>query len=76
MHAIHPDPHRLMVAAAAALLLIVAVLALAPAAGDLDLRLGGSPAASGQPAPVTVRSTPSQPRWVAHPLTPPSPAAP
>jgi hypothetical protein len=72
VHAIHPDFRGLLAAACAAFVLTVALLVLAPAVGELDLRLGGgSDAASGAPAPV-VRSQPAQPRWLADPLTPPA----
>jgi hypothetical protein len=71
MHAIHPDPRRLLAAAGAALALMLGALALPPVAGDLDLRLGGGPAAD-DPAPALVRTAPSEPRWVADPLSPPS----
>ena len=75
MHAIHPDFRRLLAAACAAFVLTVAALALAPAAGEVDLRLGsGSEAATGAPGPV-VRAEPSQPRWLADPLSPPAFAA-
>jgi hypothetical protein len=72
VHVIHPDFRRLLGAACAAFVLMVAALALAPAAGELDLRFGGdSRSASGAPAQA-VRAEPSQPRWLADPLSPPA----
>jgi hypothetical protein len=72
VHAIHPEFRRLLAAGCAAFVLTVAALALAPAAGEIELRLGGgSEAASGTSAPA-VRAEPSQPRWLADPLSPPA----
>ena len=76
MHAIQPDPRRLLAAVGAALVLTVAALALPTAAGDLDVRLGGGPrAAEPARAPVVARPAPAPPRWVADPLSPPGLAA-
>jgi hypothetical protein len=72
VHAIHPDFRRLVAAAGAAFLLTVAALVVPPAAGELELGLGGgSEAATGTAAPV-VRAEPAQPRWVGDPLSPPA----
>jgi hypothetical protein len=68
MHAIHPDPLRLLLAAAAALVLMLAALAMPPVAGELSLGSGGDEAAS--PAPVTAPLQ-GEPRWVRDPLSPP-----
>ena len=70
MHAIHPDFRRLLAAACAAFVLTVAALVLAPAAGELDLRLGGGSEAA--PAAPVAGAEPSQPRWLADPLSPPA----
>ena len=73
MYAIHPDFRRLLAAACAALVLTVAALVVPPAAGELDLRLGGgSETAPAAPAAPVVRGEPSQPRWLADPLSPPA----
>jgi hypothetical protein len=69
MHAIHPDPLRMLVAAAAALVLTIALLAMPPAIGELDLGLGGGTTAA---EPVLAPASTTQPRWVSDPLTPPS----
>ena len=70
MHAIHPDPLRMLVAAAAALVLTIALLATPPAIGELDLGPGGGTTAA-EPAAAAPASQ-STPRWVSDPLTPPS----
>jgi hypothetical protein len=73
VHAFHPDVRRLVAAAVAAFMLTIAALALPSAAGDLQLGLGGgSEGAPGAASPVVVRPAPSQPRWVADPLSPPA----
>lgn len=73
MHAFHPDIRRLLAAVGAACLLMIAAPTLPPAAGELELGLGGrSPAASSAAGPPMVRPAPSQPRWVADPLSPPA----
>ena len=72
MHA-HPDPRRLLAAAAAAFALMLAALVLPSATADLDLRVGGSgPEASPDAAPAVTRPAPSQPRWLADPMSPPA----
>lgn len=72
MHA-HPDPRRLLAAAAAAFALMLAALVLPSATADLDLGLGGAgPQAAPDAAPAITRPAPSQPRWLADPLSPPA----
>jgi len=72
MHAIHPDPIRLLVAAAAALVLTLAALAAPATLGELDLGRGGGQATSAAPAAATEPRTGAEPRWVRDPLSPPS----
>lgn len=74
MHAIHPDPLRMLVAAAAALVLTIALLAMPPSIGELDLGLGGGTTAA-EPAAAAPASH-TTPRWVSDPLAPPSVAVP
>jgi hypothetical protein len=70
VHAFHPDLRRLLAAAGAALLLMAAALTLPPAAGELELGLGGGSEAA--PTAPIVQEAPSQPRWVTDPLSPPA----
>jgi hypothetical protein len=55
-------------------MLTVAALALPSVAGDLELSLRGGPegSAGGAASQVVVRPSPSPPRWVADPLSPPA----
>ncbi len=72
MHAIHPDFRRLLAAACAAFVLTVASLVLAPAAGELDLRLGGGSETAPAAAAPVVRGAAAPPRWRADPHSPPA----
>ncbi len=73
MHAIHPDPLRMLVAAAAALALTIALLAMPPAIGELSLGTGGQATTA---EPVAAATSQTTPRWVSDPLTPPPIAIP